>query len=92
MEKYIKPITKPWVKKISDQMENYLYRISKKGGNYEIGYFIQIKDKNNKSYLALVTNSNVLDDIDNNSLKITIENDPKLIKFKLIIYKKWKNI
>ena len=67
-------------------MENYLYRINKKGGNYEIGYFIQLKDKNGKNYIALVTNSNVLDDIDNNSLKITIDNEPKSIELGEIRY------
>ena len=79
MEKYLKAVTKPCAKKISDQMENYLYKINQKGENYEIGYFIQIKDKNNKSYLALVTSPNVLEDIDNNSLKIAIDDEPKSI-------------
>ena len=86
MEKYLKPMTKQCAKKISDQMENYLYRINKKEENYEIGYFIQIKDKNNKSYLALVTSPNVLEDIDNNSLKITIDNEPKSIELGDIRY------
>ena len=79
-------MTKQCAKKILDQMENYLYRINKKGGNYEIGYFIQLKDKNGKNYIALVTNSNVLDDIDNNSLKITIDNEPKSIELGEIRY------
>ena len=86
METYLKPITKQCAKKISAQMENYLYRINKKGGNYEIGYFIQLKDKNGKKYLTLVTNSNILDDIDNNSLKITIDNEPKSIELGDIRY------
>ena len=85
MERYLKPITKPSIKKISEQMENYFYRINKKDGKYEIGYFIKIKDKD-KNYLALITNSNVLDDIDNNSLKIVIENVPKLIELGNIRY------
>ena len=67
-------------------MENYLYRIHKKDGNYEIGYFIQLKDKNGKSYLALVTSPNVLKDIDNNSLKIIIDDEPKSIELGDIIY------
>ena len=86
MEKYLKQMTIQCAKKISDQMENYLYRINKKDGNYEIGYFIQLKDKNGKNYIALVTNSNVLDDIDNNSLKITIDNEPKSIELGEIRY------
>ena len=67
-------------------MENYLYRINKKDGNYEIGYFIQLKDKNGKNYLALVTSPNVLKDIDNNSLKIIIDDEPKSIELGDIIY------
>ena len=86
MERYLKPVTKSCAKKISDQMNNYLYKIEQKGGNYEIGYFIQIKDKNNKSHLALVTNSNILEDINNNSLNIIIDNEPKLIELGDIIY------
>ena len=86
MEKYLKPVTKQCAKKISTQMENYLYRIHKKDGNYEIGYFIQLKDKNSKSYLALVTSLNVLKDIDNNSLKIAIDNEPKSIELGDIRY------
>ena len=67
-------------------MENYLYKINKKGGNYEIGYFIQLKDENKKSYLVLVTSPNVLEDIDNNSLKITIDDEPKSIELGDIRY------
>ena len=70
-------------------MENYLYRINKKGGNYEIGYFIQLKDKkdkNRKSYLALITSPNVLKDIDNNSLKIIIDDEPKSVELGDIRY------
>ena len=80
MEQYLKPVTKSCAKKISDQMNNYLYKIEQKGGNYEIGYFIQIKEENKKSYLVLVTSPNVLEDIDNNSLKITIDDEPKSIE------------
>ena len=86
MEKYLKPVTKSCAKKISNQMENYLYIINKKEGNHEIGYFIQLKDKNNKSHLALVTNSNILEDINNNSLNIIIDNEPKLIELGNIRY------
>ena len=92
MEQYLKPVTKSCAKKISDQMNNYLYKINQKGGNYEIGYFIQIKDENKKSYLVLVTSPNVLEDIDNNSLKITIDDEPKSIELGDIRYvdKKYK--
>ena len=61
-------------------MENYLYKINEKEGNYEIGYFIRLKDEKDKSHLALVTSPNVLKDIDSNSLTITLDHEPKLIE------------
>ena len=86
METYLKPVTKPCTKKIYEQIENYLYKINEKDGNYEIGYFIRIKDKNGKSHLALITSPNILKDIDNNSLKIKIGHEPKSIELGDIIY------
>ena len=86
MEAYLKPVPKPCGKKIYEQIENYLYRINEKEGNYEIGYFIRLKDKNKKSHLALVTSPNVLKDIESNSLKITLEHEPKSIELGDIRY------
>ena len=86
MEAYLKPVPKPYAKKIYEQMENYLYRINEKEGNYEIGYFIRLKDKNKKNHLALVTSPNVLKDIESNSLKITLDKEPKLIELGDIRY------
>ena len=80
MKEYLKPVPKPCEKKIYEHMENYLYRINEKEGNYEIGYFIRLKDKSNQSYLALVTSPNVLKDIEINSLAITLDHKPKLIE------------
>ena len=71
-------------------MENYLYKINEKEGNYEIGFFIRLKDEKDKSYLALVTSPNVLKDIDNNSLKITLDHEPKLIELGNIRYEEEK--
>ena len=86
MEAYLKPVSKPCAKKIYEHMENYLYRINEKDGNYEIGYFIRLKDKNHKSHLALITNPNVLKDIDSNSFKITLDHEPKSIELGEIRY------
>ena len=86
MEAYLKPVRKPYTKKIYKQMENYLYRINEKEGKYEIGYFIRLKDKNKKSHLALVTSPNVLKDIDSNSLKITLDHEPKSLELGDIRY------
>jgi len=86
MKAYLKPVPKPCAKKIYEHMENYLYRINEKEGNYEIGFFIRLKDKNGKSHLALVTSPNVLKDIKRNSLKITLDKGPKPIELGDIRY------
>ena len=86
MKANLKPVPKPCAKKIYEHMENYLYKINEKEGNYEIGYFIRLKDKSNKSHLALVTSPNVLKDIDINSLTITIDKEPKPLELGDIRY------
>ena len=86
MEAYLKPLSKPCAKKIYEQMENYLYRINEKEGNYEIGYFIRLKDEKDKSHLALVTSPNVLKDLDSNSLTIALYKVPKSIELGDIKY------
>ena len=86
MKAYLKPVPKPCAKKIYEHMENYLYRINEKEGNYEIGFFIRLKDKNGKSHLALVTSPNVLKDIDCNSLIITLDKAPKSMELGGIRY------
>ena len=58
----LKPVPKPCAKEIYEHMENYLYRINEKEGNYEIGYFIRLKDEKDKSHLALVQESFSLSD------------------------------
>ena len=86
MEAYLKPVPKPCAKKIYEQIENYLYRINEKEGNYEIGFFIRLKDEKGKSHLALVTSPNVLKDIDSKSLTITLDHEPKSIELGDIRY------
>ena len=86
MEAYLKPVPKPCAKKIYEHMENYLYKINEKEGNYEIGFFIRLKDEKDKSHLALVTSPNVLKDLDSNFLKITLDHEPKPIELGDIRY------
>ena len=86
MKANLKPVPKPCAKKIYEHTENYLYRINEKEGNYEIAYFIQLKDKCNKNHLALVTSPNVLNIIESNSLKITLDHEPKSIELGDIRY------
>ena len=86
MKANLKPVPKPCAKKIYEHMENYLYKINEKEGNYEIGFFIRLKDEKDKSHLALVTSPNVLKDIDSNSLTITLDHEPKPIELGDIRY------
>ena len=86
MGAYLKSEPKQCAKKIYEHMENYLYRINEKEGNYEIGFFIRLKDEKDKSYLALVTSPNVLKDIDSNSLKVNLDKVPKPIELGEIRY------
>ena len=86
MKANLKPVPKPCAKKIYEHMENYLYKINEKEGNCEIGYFIRLKDEKDKSYLALVTSPNVLKDIDSNSLKLTLDHEPKSLELGDIRY------
>ena len=80
MGAYLKPEPKQCAKKIYELMKNYLYRINEKEGNYEIGFFIRLKDEKDKSHSALVTSPNVLKDIDVNSLTITFDHEPKSLE------------
>ena len=86
MKANLKPVPKPCAKKIYEHMENYLYKINEKEGNYEIGFFIRLKDEKDKSHLALVTSPNVLKNIDSNSLKLTLDHEPKSLELGDIRY------
>ena len=86
MKANLKPVPKPCAKKIYEHMENYLYRINEKEGNYEIGFFIRLKDEKDKSHLALVTSPNVLKNIESNSLKVKLDKVPKPIELGDIRY------
>ena len=54
MEDYPEPITKKCTKNIVEQIENAIYKINEKEGNYEIGLFTKIKNKN-KDISILIT-------------------------------------
>ena len=68
MENYPKPISKLCTNKIYDQMNNSFYKIDN-----IFGFFTQIKYK--KSYIpVLISNPSILEQIDHNILKISINN------------------
>ena len=42
MEEYLRPMTKPFLEKILDQMNSF-YIIKERNGSYDIGFFCYIK-------------------------------------------------
>jgi len=43
MNNYPQPLTKDGMKKISNQMDNLIYKIEEKGENFNLGFFCYIK-------------------------------------------------
>ena len=70
---YPKPLTKGCNKKIFEQMSNHFYKINKKKGNYEIGFFCYI-NYNNKKIPVLMSRNNIIDKKDT-TINITINNN-----------------
>ena len=70
---YPKPLTKGCNKKIFEQMSNHFYKINKKQGNYEIGFFCYI-NYNNKKIPVLMSRNNIIDKKDT-TINITINNN-----------------
>ena len=57
MNNYPKPLTKDGMKKISNQMDNLIYKIEEKGENFNLGFFCYIKYQN-KDIPVLIINNN----------------------------------
>ena len=88
MEIYPEPVTRQCTKKILDQMNNrQIYKISKKNDEYEFGFFCNITYKKTKK-TALITKSNILDEIsEQNTLVIFSDDDsPKTIELSDLFY------
>ena len=76
MEDYPKPVTKQCIIKILEQIDNAIYKINEKEGNYETGIFTKIKYKK-KNIPVLITKSKLIEQINNNSIKINVNNEKK---------------
>ena len=88
MEEYLpKPITKNSMEIILDQMTNSLCWINQKEGNYEIGFLVHFKYENDH-IPVLITKYNTLDNYNEKTLNIFLNNKEKNIK---LGDKKYKN-
>ena len=81
---YPKPLTKGCNKKIFEQMSNHFYKINKKQGDYEIGFFCYINYKN-KKIPVLMSRNNIIDKKDT-TINITINNNSVILNLGEIRY------
>ena len=80
MEEYLpKPITKNSLENILDQMTTSLCWINQKDGNYELGFLVYFKYKNN-NIPVLMTKCHIIDDYNEKTLNIFLNNKKKKIK------------
>ena len=73
MEKYSEPLTKNCTKIILEQMNNSIYKINRKENDFRTGFFSLIKYKN-KKIPVLITNYDIIYDIKNNTINVSINN------------------
>ena len=66
-------------------INDYLYKIDMKDGNYELAFFIHVNN-GETIYQVLMTNMNVLEHIHNKTIDILIDNEPKMVELGNIKY------
>ena len=71
MEKYPEPITQNCTKIILEQMNNSIYKINTKENYFITGFFCLIKYKN-KNIPVLITNYDIINNIKNNTIDISL--------------------
>ena len=54
MENYPKPVTKQCLNKILEQMNNSMYKIIRKDGNFDVGYFTIFKNQENNIPVVII--------------------------------------
>ena len=85
MDKYPKPASKSCTKKILDQMENSIYKIDEKEVTFKLGFFCNIQYKN-KNIPVLISNIQILNEIINNSIDISLNRQKRKIKLGETLY------
>ena len=77
MYHYPKPVTKHFIKKILNQMENFFFKINEQDNKFDMGFFCHIKIKNETIPVIIINNYKINSDIinvyKNNKDKKTIE-------------------
>ena len=73
MENYSEPVTQKCTKIILEQMNNSIYKINIKENDFRTGIFCLIKYKN-KNIPVLITNYDIINDVKNNVINISINN------------------
>ena len=92
MVDFIFPVAKQGVQKILDQMNNSIFTVEGKDGNFEIGYFCYIKYQN-KKVPAIIINNILLETEFNNTINIFVNNKKKSIELGKTRYNNYeKNI
>ena len=88
MEDYPEPVTKQCIKNIVDQIENLIYKINEKEGNFDIGYFCLIKSQIKIIPVIIINKFLTKEEFDKNTITISTNNGIKIIK---LLFKKNKN-
>ena len=90
MEEYLRPMTKPFLEKILDQMNSF-YIIKEINGSYDIGFFCYIKYQNKNIPVVIINRYIKNDEEYDKTIKINIKNKSKIIKLGETRYKNLKN-
>ena len=82
MKEYPNPLTNRCLKKILNQMNNYLYKVNERNGKFDTGFFCYIKD-----YIPTLLINNYIKFSDNeNTINISLNNNPITIEIGDTIY------
>ena len=84
MEDYPKPLTKQCIEKITDQMNNYIYKIKQNDNKFYTGFFCFIKKYKNKKIPVIIINTYIIDENFTNTIDLIINNEVKTIKIEIL--------
>ena len=83
MDEYPKPVSKSCIEKIFNQMNNSIYKIKGKDGEFQIGIFCKLKFDKNIIFVLITTNKIINKGYlkDNDGINISINNKNRFIEF-----------
>ena len=79
MDNYPKPVAKCCFNKIFEQINNSIYKIVRKDGNFDIGYFTIFKNQEINIPVVIINNFQLEEEY-NNYITILKNNHPKKIQ------------